>query len=125
MRAAVLALACGSVAAMPPITQEEAERFHKDGLCSIKEPGQGLTRADGDGWITSSLPGKHRLYVVAGTVTPTELDITPGLTKRVRVLPPGAPLEWCPAFHPPGRDACGPVPSAFLWDAKKVTDPRR
>jgi hypothetical protein len=124
VRALALALACTSAAAVPPVTPEEADRFHEAGLCSIKYPGKGLTRADGDGWITSSLPGKHRLFIVLadGRYEMRPIDVTPGEIYKIRVLPAGAPLEWCPAFVPPGRDPCGPVPAAFLWDARKVTD---
>jgi hypothetical protein len=108
--------------ALAPVTQEEALAFHEKGLCSISEPGTGLRRPDGDGWIVSPLPGKHGLRVAGGTVTPALIDFAPGRAYRLRVLPAGAPVEWCPAFKPSGRDECGPVPSVLLWDAKKVTD---
>jgi hypothetical protein len=125
MRAAyclALLLACVLAWAAPPVTQEDALAFHKDGLCSIGQPGTGLHRKDGDGWIVSPLPGKHELRVEGGNVSPAVIDMTPGWGYRIHVEPQGATVEWCPAFKPAGRDACGPVPSALLWDAKKATD---
>jgi hypothetical protein len=123
----LLLLACAPAWAIPPVTQEDALRFHEAGLCSIKEPGQGLTREDGDGWIVSPLPGKHRMFIVLadGRYEMRPIDFTPGSAYKIRVLPAGAPVEWCPAHVPPGRDECGIVPKALLWDAKKVTDDRR
>lgn len=122
MRVLAALLVCAPAWALPPITPEEAERFHRDGRCAMMARGTGLTRVDGDGWITSIFPGPHRLRAPGGKVWPEEMDITPGRTNRVRVLPQGTPLEWCPAFKPSGRDECGPVPSVLLWDASKVTD---
>jgi hypothetical protein len=98
--------------ALAPITQEEALQYHASGRCAMVEPGHGITRPDGRGWITSSLPGKH--VIKTGHMS-LVLDIIPG--KAYRIVAPGGELEWCPEFVPPGRAACGPVPSAFLWDA--------
>jgi hypothetical protein len=124
MRAAFLALVCTAAGAVPPVTQEDALAFHASGLCSISTPGAGLTRADGDGWIVSPLPGKHRMFIVLadGRYEMRPIDFTPGEAYKIRVLPAGAPLEWCPAHVPPGRAECGLVPRALLWDAKKATD---
>jgi hypothetical protein len=105
--------------ALAPVTQEEALAFHTAGLCKMAEPGLGITRKDGKGWIVSSLPGEH--VIRTGSVS-LVLDMTPGQPYRIQA--PGGAVEWCPRFVPPGRDACGPVPPAFLYDAKLATDPR-
>jgi hypothetical protein len=126
MTVGLLAIAPVALAA-PPVTPEEAARFHEMGMCSIKEPGTGLRRADGHGWIVSPLPGKHRLFVVMtdGRYEMSPINFTPGEAYKIRVLPAGAPIEWCPVeAKPPGRDECGPVPSALLWDARRVGDPQ-
>jgi hypothetical protein len=104
--------------ALPPVTQEEAVDFHLKGLCQMAQPGQGITRADGEGWIASSLPGKH----IIDTGRSTEvLDLTPGKPVGIKVKP-GFQVTWCPLYKPAGRTACGPVPRAFLYNATKVTD---
>lgn len=105
------------LALLAPVTQAEALAFHASGRCQMMEPGQGITRPDGRGWITSMLPGPHRLV----NATPANIDFTPG--RAVKVIVTG-PVEWCPAFKPADRDECGPVPPAFLYDAKLATDPR-
>jgi hypothetical protein len=127
VRALVLAFVSTSALAIPPVTQEDALRFHESGVCSIKYPGKGLTREDGDGWIASPLPGKHRMFIVLqdGRYEMRPIDFTPGEVYKINVLPKGATVEWCPAHVPPGRDECGIVPKALLWDANKVTDVRR
>jgi hypothetical protein len=101
-----------AVALAPPVTQQEALAFHATGRCAMMEPGQGITRPDGRGWITSSLPGMHRIVYEGREIR--VIDVTPGKPYPIVVLP-GA--QWCPQFVPPGRDACGPIPKAFLWDA--------
>lgn len=119
MRALVLSLLAGPALALPPVTQDEATRFHEAGLCAIAAPGKGITRADGDGWIVSSLPGPHRLYAEGGQVSKPHIDFTPGKPVKINVSPVDAVLQWCPAFKPAGRDDCGPVPRGFLYDAVK------
>jgi hypothetical protein len=103
--------------ALPPVTQEEALAFHIKVRCMGGEIGRGITRPDGKGWIVSSLPGKH--VILTGTQS-VVLDITPGKAYRITA---SGPVEWCPEFVPPGRAACGPVPAAFLYDAKLASDP--
>lgn len=104
-----------AAAAEPPVTQAEALAFHAGGRCSMMEPGHGLSRPDGRGWIVSSLPGEH---VIRNGSTSTLLDMTPGRAYPIKA--PGGVVEWCPRFVPPGRTACGPVPPAFLYDAVTV-----
>lgn len=123
MRALVLALFCAPAAALAPVTQEEALAFHSKGLCMMMEPGRGITRADGDGWIVSSLPGPHRVFVENGRIvwrSGEMFDMVPGKPYAIHVEPQGARVTWCPQFAPPGREACGPVPPAFLYDATKA-----
>jgi hypothetical protein len=112
-------VAAGAALALPPVTQEEAVAFHTNALCQMKEPGKGITRPDGRGYIVSSLPGKHRLFV-NGTLL--EIDMTPG--RPYAIFAPGGNVAWCPRFVPPGREACGAVPQAFLYDAQLATDVR-
>jgi hypothetical protein len=119
VRALALVLFCGSVWAVPPITQEEAIAFHLAGRCQMVEPGTGITRPDGKGWITSLLPGKH--VIKTGRMSMV-IDFEPG--RAYKITAPGGQVEWCPEFIPPGRDACGPVPPAFLYNAVTVNDRR-
>jgi hypothetical protein len=129
MRALVLALTCPAALALPPVTQEEALAFHKAGLCQMEEPGQGLHRPDGDGYVVTSLPGVHRFFTThpGGRVTVNRsrmglADMAPGFGVPIHVEPAGAEVQWCVQFRPPGHDECGPVPKAFLYDARKVGD---
>ena len=127
MRALLLALLAGPALALPPVTQQEAIEFHEKGLCQMEAPGKGLTRADGDGWIVSPFPGLNRIYDANGSKVSVNkqawglVDMTPGLAALIHVSP-GAQVWWCPQYHIAGRDDCGPVPPAFLYDARKVKD---
>ncbi len=112
-----------AAALLAPVTQEEAVAFHTAGLCQMSEPGKGITRADGDGWVVSPLPGMHSFFAKGGSTSARMMDMTPGYPQKIK-LSPGATLYWCPKYTPPGRDACGPVPPAFLYDAKKIGDPQ-
>lgn len=122
---AVLVLTSGVALATPPVTNEEALEFHKDGHCSMVEPGTGIqSRADGRGWILSSLPGKHRIYAIGGTVrlqvSGDTLDMDVGRPYQIIVTPATAVVQWCPQFAPSGREQCGPVPTSFLYPAITV-----
>ena len=120
--AALVLLSLGAVSAwaLPPVTQAEAVAFHSGGVCQMMAPGQGITRRDGDGWIVSSLPGRHRILVDGKPLR--QIEMTPGQPYPIHVAPAGGRVEWCPQYVPPGRDACGPVPKAFLYNAVKVGD---
>lgn len=111
---------------LPPVTQAEAVDFHVRGLCQMGQPGKGITRKDGEGWIASSLPGPHRVYAVNGKVTvsgarDSVIDLVPGKPVPIAVSP-GATVVWCPRFRPANRAECGPVPPAFLYNATRVGD---
>lgn len=108
------------LALLAPVTQAEAVAFHERGLCVMAAPGKGLTRADGRGWIGAYYPGPTRIYADAGEVDVdggNTIDATPGKVYLIKTSTPGARIMWCPTFAQPGRNACGPVPSAFLYDA--------
>jgi hypothetical protein len=123
---ALLLLApCVARAALPPVTDAEALEFHASGHCSMMDPGTGIqSRADGRGWILSSLPGKHRIYAIGGTVVlqagGDSLDMDVGRPYKITVTPATAQVQWCPQFAPQGRDSCGPVPQSFLYPAVTV-----
>ena len=125
MRAAALLLAAAPAFALPPVTQDEAVAFHTSGLCQMTEPGEGL-RADGQGWILSMFPGKHLVYAKGGYVADIDgkaavyLDMDAGKPYRIKVTPPGAEVFWCVPYAQRGRNRCGPVPAAFLYEAKTV-----
>ena len=104
-----------AVALLAPVTQEEALDFHAKGRCEMSSPGTGLTRPDGKGYIVSSLPGPH--LIVAGGKAYT-LDMTPG--KAYPIKAPGGNVAWCPKFVPSGREDCGQVPPAFLFNSVTV-----
>jgi hypothetical protein len=118
--------AAAAAALLPPVTQTEAVDFHVKGLCQMSQPGKGITRKDGEGWLASSLPGPHRIYAATGTVKVTGakdgvIDLVPGKPVPI-VVSPGANVVWCPKFRPNGRAACGPVPPAFLYNATRIGD---
>jgi hypothetical protein len=125
VRAIVLALASSAAFAAPPVTSAEALQFHEKTLCGPSgKPGTGLRRADGHGWVISPLPGKHEFYAEGGEVSPAVIDMTPSEAYKIRVLPKGAKVQWCPVeARLAGRDRCGPVPDELLWDAHRVGDP--
>ena len=109
------------------MTQTEAVDFHVKGLCQMSQPGKGITRKDGEGWIASSLPGPHKVYAIGGKVTVAGapsgvVDLVPGKPVPIVVTPPTATVLWCPRFRPAGRADCGPVPPAFLYNATRVGD---
>jgi hypothetical protein len=115
-----------AAALLPPVTQTEAVDFHVRGLCQMGQPGKGITRKDGEGWIASSLPGPHRIYAVKGQATVAGakagvVDLVPGKPVPI-VVTPGAEVVWCPQFRPANRAACGPVPPAFLYNATRAGD---
>ena len=113
----ILLLCISAHAGMPPITSEEALAFHKTGACRKMgvEPGTGL-RSDGEGWVMSSLPGRHVFTVGAFTQV---LDMTPSVPVRLRGVPRGE-ATWCIDAKIAGRDTCGPVPRELLWPAVTV-----
>lgn len=126
MALGALLLAVAGSAALPPVTQAEAVDFHVKGLCQMSQPGKGITRKDGEGWIASSLPGPHRIYAETGKVTVAGakggvIDLVPGKPVPI-VVSPGTSVVWCPKFRPAGRAECGPVPPAFLYNATRIGD---
>ena len=126
MRAAALALllACTTAHATPPVTQDEAVAFHTSGLCQMTEPGEGLK--DGRGWVLSMFPGRHLIYARGGAVSTLDgkvamfFDMDAGRPYQIKVSPPDAPVYWCVPYVQKGRDRCGAVPTAFLYEAKTV-----
>lgn len=125
--ALVTLLLATTAALLPPVTEVEAVDFHVRGLCTMSQPGKGITRKDGAGWVASSLPGPHRIYAVDGTVSVAGakagvVDLVPGKPVPIVVSPPTARVAWCPRFRPADRAECGPVPRAFLYDATRVGD---
>lgn len=125
MRALALVLASFPALATPPVTQAEAVAYHTSGQCQMIEPGSGL-RADGQGWIVSMFPGKHLVYAKGGAVSTLDgkvamfFDMDAGRPYRIKVSPPDAPVFWCVPYAQRGRDRCGAVPAAFLYEAKTV-----
>lgn len=115
MRALLLILVSLPAAALPPVTEEEAIAFHRAGLCSMAEPGQGLTARRG--WIGAYYPGRMKLIGAHFDTGSDSVDATPGRVYFIEVT--GGLVQWCPRFVMPGRDPCGDVPKAFLYDVKK------
>lgn len=117
-----------AAALLPPVTQEEAVDFHLKGKCEMAQPGQGITRADGRGWIATMLPGAHRVWAVGGAVAIKGapmgvLNIEPGRAAEITVRPSTALVMWKPLeARVSGRASEGPVPPAFLYDAKLASD---
>jgi len=99
------------LALLAPVTEEEAIVFHAQGRCVMAAPGNGLTGKRG--WIGAYYPGRLKITGAKFDGGKDTVDAVPG---RVYFIEVDGPVSWCPQFVMPGREACGPVPKAFLYD---------
>ena len=103
---------------LPPVTEEEAIQFHAQGRCVMTAPGKGLTGKRG--WIGAYYPGRLKITGATFDGGNDAVDAVPG---RVYYIEATGPVSWCPQFIIPGREACGAVPKAFLYDLDLPTVP--